>query len=204
MNVKLYHQNHSLMKNFFVSALLLVHIASSAKSIPDSVAMIVGDKQVPMAEFLYAAAKNGENNLSDKKELKTFVRMFEDFKLKVVDAESWNMDKTNDFKEELEKYRSEQVAGYLSDKKAEEKVVENEYERTNEILDLSHIPLFLPERTVGKDTVSEYQRALEIRNSICWLMNTEMEFCYLPSAMRRYGINRHQNKKLSKMLGLQN
>ncbi len=123
------------MKNFFVSALLLVHIASSAKSIPDSVAMIVGDKQVPMAEFLYAAAKNGENNLSDKKELKTFVRMFEDFKLKVVDAESWNMDKTNDFKEELEKYRSEQVAGYLSDKKAEEKVVENEYERTNEILD---------------------------------------------------------------------
>lgn len=154
------------MKKFLVSALLLASVAGSAKSLPDSVAMVVGDKQVLMSEFFYSAKKNGENNLADKNELKAFVQLFENFKLKVADAESQNIDKTKDFEEELSKYRSELTASYLSDKDAEDQVVEKEYARMNEILDLSHILLFLPEKTVGKDTAEVYQRALEIRTRI--------------------------------------
>ena len=67
------------MKKFLVSALLLVSVAGSAKSLPDSVAMIVGNKQVLMSEFFYAAEKNGENNLSDEDALKGFVQLFENF-----------------------------------------------------------------------------------------------------------------------------
>ena len=154
------------MKKFLVSALLLVSVAGSAKSLPDSVAMTVGNKQVLMSEFFYAAEKNGENNLSNEDALKGFVQLFENFKLKVVEAESQNIDKTKDFEEELSKYRSELTASYLSDKAAEEQVVEDEYARMDEVLDLSHILLFLPEKTVGKDTAAIYQRALEIRTRI--------------------------------------
>ena len=110
------------MKKFLVSALLLVSVAGSAKSLPDSVAMTVGNKQVLMSEFFYAAEKNGENNLSNEDALKGFVQLFENFKLKVVEAESQNIDKTKDFEEELSKYRSELTASYLSDKAAEEQV----------------------------------------------------------------------------------
>ena len=44
--------------------------------------------------------------------------------------------------------------------------MEDEYARMDEVLDLSHILLFLPEKTVGKDTAAIYQRALEIRTRI--------------------------------------
>lgn len=154
------------MKKFFVSALLLASISGSAKSLPDTVAMTIGDKPVSISEFFYSAEKNGENDLSDEKKLKDFVQLFENFKLKVADAESQQMDKTKDFEEELNKYRSELIASYLSDKAAEEQTIEAEYSRMNEVLDLSHILLFLPEKTVGKDTVSVYQRALEIRQRL--------------------------------------
>ena len=118
------------MKKFFVSALLLTSITGSAEPLADSVAMTVGSKPISMAEFLYMAQKNGvNNNLSEEKNLKDFVELFQNFKLKVIEAEAEGLDKAPSYKSELERYRSELISGYLSDKKAEDLVVEKEHER---------------------------------------------------------------------------
>lgn len=151
-----------LMKKFFVSALLLTSITGSAEPLADSVAMTVGSKPISMAEFLYMAQKNGaNNNLSEEKNLKDFVELFQNFKLKVIEAEAEGLDKAPSYKSELERYRSELISGYLSDKKAEDLVVEKEHERLKEFLGFDHLIFFLPAKCVSKDTVAVYQQAME-------------------------------------------
>ena len=154
------------MKKFLISTLLLAGWTGHAASLPDSVAMTVGDKKVSVAEFLFSAEKNGETNLADKKNLESFVQLFGNFKLKVVDAEAQGLDQTQAFKDELDRYKAELLSSYLSDKEAEDAVVAQEYTRMGELLDLSHILFFLPEQTVSKDTVAVYQQALEVYNRI--------------------------------------
>ena len=88
------------MKKFLISTLLLAGWTGHAASLPDSVAMTVGDKKVSVAEFLFSAEKNGETNLADKKNLESFVQLFGNFKLKVVDAEAQGLDQTQAFKDE--------------------------------------------------------------------------------------------------------
>lgn len=149
------------MKKFFVSALLFaVTVSAYAHSAADTVAMTIAGKPVSIDEFLFTAKKNGETDLSDKKNLKAFVELFENYKLKVADAEAEGLDKTDSFKEELDKYRSQLISDYLSDRAGEEKVLSDEYARLNEVLDLTHILFFLPQQTVSKDTVAVYQQAL--------------------------------------------
>ena len=141
------------MKKFFVSALLLTSITGSAEPLADSVAMTVGSKPISMAEFLYMAQKNGaNNNLSEEKNLKDFVELFQNFKLKVIEAEAEGLDKAPSYKSELERYRSELISGYLSDKKAEDLVVEKEHERLKEFLGFDHLIFFLPAKCVSKDS----------------------------------------------------
>ena len=148
------------MKKFFVSALLLTSIIGSAKPLADSVAMTVGGKPVSMAEFLYMAQKNGaNNNLSEEKSLREYVELFQNFKLKVADAEAEGLDKLESYKDELERYHSELISGYLSDRKYEDSVVEKEYERLKECLAFDHLIFFLPEKSLSSDTLSVYNEA---------------------------------------------
>ena len=107
------------------------------------------------------------NNLSEEKNLKDFVELFQNFKLKVIEAEAEGFDKTPSYKSELERYRSELISGYLSDKKAEDLVVEKEHERLKEFLGFDHLIFFLPAKCVSKDTVAVYQQAMEAYERIC-------------------------------------
>lgn len=163
------------MKKFFVSALLFaVAVSAYANSASDSVAMTVAGKAISIDEFLFTAKKNGETDLSNKKSLESFVELFKIYKLKVADAEAEGLDKTESFKEELDKYKAQLTYDYLSDRPAEEKVLSDEYTRLNEVLDLTHILFFLPQETVSKDTVAVYQQALAAyqriqKEKILWL-----------------------------------
>ena len=122
--------------------------------------MTVAGKAISIDEFLFTAKKNGETDLSNKKSLESFVELFKIYKLKVADAEAEGLDKTESFKEELDKYKAQLTSDYLSDRPAEEKVLSDEYTRLNEVLDLTHILFFLPQETVSKDTVAVYRQAL--------------------------------------------
>jgi peptidyl-prolyl cis-trans isomerase SurA len=150
--------------------LLLVFFifTGKAQSLPDSVIMVVGNKQIPLTEFEYIARKNNEINLSDKKSLNAYVEMFKNFKLKVLEAENLGLDKTSSFARELDEYKHQLIAGYLSDRNGEESAARQVYDRGNEYLILSHILLpFEKEECVTKDTLLVYKKAMEIYLRIC-------------------------------------
>lgn len=149
------------MKKLLVLSLVFACLTVEARNLPDSVVMTVAGKQIPLDEFVFMAKKNGEVNLSDRKSLDGYVELYKNFKLKVADAEAAGLDKTKDFTEELDGYRAQLTSSYLSDKEGEEAAVRAEYDRLGEVLELSHILFRLPEKTVSKDTVAVYAKALQ-------------------------------------------
>ncbi|MDR1937413.1 MAG: peptidylprolyl isomerase [Tannerellaceae bacterium] len=102
-------------------------------------------------------------NFSDKKSLDKYVEMFKNFKLKVLEAEAFDLDKTSSFARELEEYRLQLIAGYMSDRNGEEAAARAVYDRSSEYLILSHILVpFEEEEYVTKDTVPVYGKAMEL------------------------------------------
>ena len=149
------------MKNLLLSLGACIGLTTYAQALPDSVAMVVAGKQVPLAEFMYIAQKNAEVNLSDKQSVEQYVELFKNFKLKVADAESQGLDQTEAFKKELEGYRRQLVDSYLSDKEAERQAAKAVYDRGEHTVEFSHILFRLPEQTVSKDTVPVYEEAMQ-------------------------------------------
>lgn len=155
-----------LMKELLVSLGIFASATLNAESLPDSVVMSVGDKDVSISEFIYMARKNAEVDLSDKSSLRNYVELFKNFKLKVAEAESLGLDKTPTFKKEYEEYKNQLLSSYLSDKDGERAAAKEIYDRGNEYVELSHILFRLPEKTLSKDTLSVYQEALDVYNQI--------------------------------------
>jgi peptidyl-prolyl cis-trans isomerase SurA len=156
-----------LIRKMALSLLAFSLLTGKAQAMPDSVVMVVGDKSVPLAEFMYIARKNNEVDFSNKKSLDKYVEMFKNFKLKVLDAERLGLNTTSTFKDELEMYKVQLIAGYLSDRKGEEEAAQRVYEREGEYLVVSQILIpFNKEQCVTKDTVAPYEKAMEIYNQI--------------------------------------
>lgn len=150
------------MKKVFVLILLVLNcclIYSQKKE--DPVVMTIAGKEVPLSEFLFLAQKDEGVNLSDKKSLENYVEMFKNFKLKVAEAESKRFHESINFQEELNKYKSQLIASYLSDKEGEAIAMHKVYERGNEFISASHIVFKLPRETVSKDTAEVYNKAVE-------------------------------------------
>lgn len=154
--------NAFLMKKLVVFLLLFVCLTGHSENLPDTVAMTVAGKNIPLSEFIFIAEKNGEVDLSDRKAVKEYVELFKNFKLKVAEAESLGLDKTPAFRKELDGYKAQLMSGYLSDKAAEEAAAREVYDRGNEVVELSHILLRLPEKTLLKDTLAVYREAMDL------------------------------------------
>jgi peptidyl-prolyl cis-trans isomerase SurA len=156
------------IKKVVIALFAFICFTGKAKTLPDSVIMVVGDKEVPLAEFMYIARKNNEVDFSDKKAVNQYVEMFKNFKLKVLEAENSGLSQTAAFERELEMYKTQLIAGYMSDRKGEEEAARVMYDRESESLVVSHILFpFMEEQCVTKDTVPVYEKAMKIYNRIC-------------------------------------
>jgi peptidyl-prolyl cis-trans isomerase SurA len=155
------------MRKILLSLLAVVCLTCKAQKTADSVIMTVGSKQVSLAEFEYIAHKNNEVDFSDSKSLMNYIELFRNFKLKVVEAESLGLDNRETFKQEWEEYKTQLIAGYMSDKQAEENFARTIYKRADEYLVLKQIFLpFQSKQCVTKDTLAPFKKAMEIYDKI--------------------------------------
>jgi len=149
------------MKKILTAIILGLFIGSlGAKEKEDPVVMTVAGKDIPLSEFLFLARKDTTVNLLDKKSLANWVELFTNFKLKVADAESLRIQESMGFSDELDSYKAQLRASYLSDKEGEAEVMHKVYERGNDIVSVSHIVfLFNKDKVTSKDTVPVYNEA---------------------------------------------
>jgi peptidyl-prolyl cis-trans isomerase SurA len=136
----------------------------------DPVVMTIDGKNIKKSEFEYIYKKNNNENVIDKKSFDEYVDLFRNFKLKVTEAEAQGLDTTAAFHKELNEYRAQLAKPYLTGNEFNEPLLADEYKRSTELVEVSHIVLFFPNyqdrnnKLLPADTLETYKKAIEIRN----------------------------------------
>ena len=128
--------------------------------------MTINGNPVMKSEFEYIYNKNNSTNSIDKKTLDEYVDLFVNFKLKVEEAKTQGLDTTAAFVKEYGGYRTQLAKPYLVDKKAEENVIKEAYDRMKEDVEVSHILIRVPQEATPADTLAAWKRIENIEKRL--------------------------------------
>ncbi len=124
----------------------------------------VSGEPVSKAEFESVFRKNVSNGEQINKEvIREYLNRYIVVKLKVREARDLGLDTTTEFKDEYNEYRNKLAAQYLTDKEVIEKLVLEAYERSKFEVNASHILLRCDPNASPADTLSVFNRIMEIR-----------------------------------------
>ncbi|MDP4203898.1 MAG: peptidylprolyl isomerase, partial [Bacteroidota bacterium] len=138
----------------------------AAQNGDDPVLMTIKGNPIHKSEFEYLYNKNNTQNTLDKKSLAEYLVLFENFKMKVLEAEALGMDTTKAFLEELSGYRRQLNPVYLTDTATQNSLVKEAYDRLKEDVDVSHILIRLAPNATPDDTLAAYNKIAAIRERI--------------------------------------
>ena len=126
----------------------------------------IGNKDITTGEFLNTYSKNNNINTATENDLRDYLDLFINFKMKVMEGEEMQMDTSRQFKLELQSYKKQSSQQYLVDKEVTEALVNEAISRAKVNVRASHILVNCPEKATGKDTVAAYNKAISLRNEI--------------------------------------
>ncbi|GHT74369.1 peptidyl-prolyl cis-trans isomerase [Bacteroidia bacterium] len=137
----------------------------------DPVVMKINGKEIKKSEFDYIYNKNNTEEAIDKRSLDDYIVLFTNFKLRVAEAEAQGLDTTAAFHKELNEYRTQLAKPYLKDLAVDENQLQQAYDRSQDLAEVSVIFLAFPSIEKGgsfnllpADTLEMYNKAVEIRN----------------------------------------
>ncbi|MCK4664075.1 MAG: peptidylprolyl isomerase [Bacteroidales bacterium] len=134
----------------------------------EEIILTINDKKITKAEFerIYKKNNNIANSEIDKKSVQEYLDLFINFKLKVFEAESFGLDTSKAFINELNGYRKQLEKPYLTDNKVNDRLMQEAYERTQYDIKAKHILIKITKDASPKDTIEVYNKIVEIRNEI--------------------------------------
>ena len=105
------------MKNRFrkFAALSLFFSSLAVAQVQDPVLMTINGKEVLRSEFEYSYNKNNDNLSEGAQSVDEYLPLFIDFKLKVAEAETLQLDTLSSLKEEFQRDRAQMAEEYLID-----------------------------------------------------------------------------------------
>lgn len=153
--------------NLLFAAIISCTFISNAQTSTDPVLMTVAGKNITKSEFEAIYHKNNtKNTTSDAKSLEDYLQLFINFKLKVKEAEELGLDTATAFKNELEGYRKQLAAPYLTDNEVNDRLLKEAYERMKKDVKASHILIKCDANALPKDTLAAYNKTIAARNRI--------------------------------------
>lgn len=162
------------MKKNLLSLSFLCVLSLAVKA-QDPVVMTINDKPVTKSEFEAVFNKNNNKEKTDAKSVKEYADLYTLFKMKVLEAESMGLDTLISFRNELNGYRKQLAAPYLTDKNTNENILTEAYERLKIEVRASHILIRCNESDLPKDTLEAWTRANLIRNAILGKLPTNAQ-----------------------------
>ncbi|MDN5204029.1 peptidylprolyl isomerase [Fulvivirgaceae bacterium BMA10] len=167
---------------------------STTKQQQDTTSLFkVGEWPISSDEFIYVYSKNNFNRDSaySENDIKEYLDLFINFKLKVTEAKALGLDTAQSFKTELEGYRKQLAKPYLTESQVTEKLVKEAYERLKLEVNAAHILLNVKPYADPQDTLKIFNQLLDIRERI---INGEDDFASMaaqysqdPSAKKNKG-----------------
>jgi peptidyl-prolyl cis-trans isomerase SurA len=129
--------------------------------------MNIDGTTITKAEFEKVYRKNNQKEGPyDMADLKEYVELYINYKLKVREAESLRLDTGITFINELKGYRKQLAAPYMTDKEVTESLLLEAYDRLLKDVRASHILINVAPDALPKDTLEAFNRALKIRDMI--------------------------------------
>lgn len=142
-------------------------------------------------EFIRQLNKNRKEKANPtKEELTDYLNLYLNFKLKVKEAMSMQLDTNPSFISELAGYRKQLAAPYLTDKKVSEGLMQEAYERMKTEVNASHILINVAQNASPADTLAAYNKITDLRKRILKgeLMDSmAARYSEDPSAKRNFG-----------------
>lgn len=148
----------------FICLSLFISVIYAQKN--EDVLFTYGNDAVTKSEFINAFKKNNNIKTASEQELREYLNLYINFKLKVKQGYSEGIDTTDAFIKELASYRSQSAQQYLIDKEVTEQLVLEAKERAKYHIRASHILFTCPLTASASDTLAAYKKALQIRSKI--------------------------------------
>lgn len=155
----------SFLKVFVLASLLMPAIFASAQSKLDKqVLMTIGGKDITVKEFTDVYYKNNlKSDVIEKKTVDEYLELFTTFRMKVMEAESLQLDTSAQFQKELAGYRKQLAKPFLSSDDITEELLEEAYQRKQKDIRASHILIRCDKNALPSDTLKAYNKAMDIR-----------------------------------------
>jgi peptidyl-prolyl cis-trans isomerase SurA len=126
--------------------------------------LTLGNKAFSTDDFFQSFTKNQTSADSGQRtDLKEYLDLYANLKLKVVAAEAQGRDTTEGFREEIATYRKQLAQSYLTDKAMVETLSNEAWQRMQQEVSASHILLAVPEDAAPADTLAALKTATELR-----------------------------------------
>lgn len=148
----------------FICLSLFISVIYAQKN--EDILFTYGNDVVTKSEFINAFKKNNNIKTASEQELREYLNLYINFKLKVKQGYSEGIDTTDAFIKELASYRSQSAQQYLIDKEVTEQLVLEAKERAKYHIRASHILFTCPLTASASDTLAAYKKALQIRSKI--------------------------------------
>lgn len=148
-----------------IISFVAVHAQSTDKKDDTRTIFSVGNEPVSVDEFRYIYEKNNasDKNLYTEKDLREYLNLYANFKLKVREAHDMGLDTSSKFVKEFHNYREQLAQPYLTDRKVTQGLIDQAYERSKYELRASHILISCAPDASPKDTLDAYNKAMEVR-----------------------------------------
>jgi peptidyl-prolyl cis-trans isomerase SurA len=157
-----------MKKSIFVSFLFASSILIAQQVDKKATIFTIAGQPVTVGEFEYVYTKNNLNNQADysEKSLTEYLKLYENFRLKVKEAEALKLDTIPSLINELNGYRKQLAKNYLTDREISEALVKEAYERSLKEVNAAHILVKCDENANPADTLAAYKKALDIRKKL--------------------------------------
>lgn len=182
------------MKRFFLFFLLFGTTCAFAQTNND-ILIRIGQENVTVDEFVNAYQKNNSFNESTEKDLREYLDLYINYRMKVQEATALRMDTSEAFKKELASYQNQSAQQYLVDTEVSEQLLEEAYTNAHYQVRASHILVRCGANASPKDTLAAYHKILQIRDKIVHGMDfNEAAALYSEDESARDRINPQTNK----------
>jgi peptidyl-prolyl cis-trans isomerase SurA len=152
--------NHAMRKTilFYIIFPLLCFTQNNENDILFS----IDNNHVASEEFLRVYNKNLDL-ITDQsqKDIDNYLQLYIDYKLKVLEAYEKKYDKKESYISELNKYSAQLASNYLFDKRSQDSLLNEAYQRTKTEINASHILIRVDQESI--DTLDIYNKLLSFR-----------------------------------------
>jgi len=156
----------SKLKYLIVVAFLFSVATVQAQSKDDAIFIDFGDEKITKAEFKRVYQKNNSGEIISKSMVGEYLDLYINFKLKVKEAVSREMDKNPAFIRELSGYRKQLAQPYLTADGIIEELKKEAYDRLQYDVKASHILIKLDQDASPEDTAAAYKRAVRVKKNL--------------------------------------